>query len=211
MAKKGVKKGTRILPKEVERATGAPREFFSVWVLIAIFAVLELGLIVIMYPSYRVEYHTRAARAAVKKGNYQKARRHYEWIVKNIAPKAETPNRELGTTYMQLEMYEQAIQCFERVLQALPRLEWINSAIGVCYIKLGRPEEALLYFERELAINPLDPHANFYVGQELFNQEKYLEASKHFQRLAYTGLFKKELEQYWSEIEEKVLKNKSRE
>lgn len=207
MAKKRVKKGTRVLPKEVEGETGTPREFFSVWVLIAIFAVLELGLIVLMYPSYRIQHHTQSARAAFEKGDYQKARRHYEWIVKNIAPKAETPNRELGTTYMQLEMYEEAIECFERVLQASPRLEWINSAIGQCYVKLGRPEEALPYFERELTINQLDAQANFYVGQALFNQEKYVEASKHFQRLVYTGLFRKELEQYWSEIEEKALKN----
>jgi len=207
MAKKRLKKGIRVLPEEVEGEAGAPREFFSVWVLIAIFAVLELGLIVLMYPSYRIQHNTQTARAAFKKGDYQKARRHYEWIVKNIAPKAPTPNRELGITYMRLEMYEQAIECFERVLQALPRLEWINSAIGGCYVKLGRPEEALPYFEQELTINQLDAQANFYVGQALFNQEKYVEASKHFQRLVYTGLFRKELEQYWSEIEEKALKN----
>lgn len=206
MAKKRVKKGTRILPKELEGEAEAPREFFSVWVLIAIFAVLELGLIVLMYPTYRIQYHTKTARTAFKKGDYQKARRHYEWLVRKIAPKAPTPNRELGITYMQLEMYEQAIECFDRVLQALPRMEWINSAIGECYVKLGRPEEALPYFEQELTINQLDAQANFYVGQALFNQEKYLEASKHFQSLAHTGLFKKELEQYWSEIEEKVLK-----
>ncbi len=206
MAKKGVKKGIKIPPKEAEGEAHAPREFFSVWVLIAIFAVLELGLIVLMYPTYRIQYHTETARTAVEKGNYEKARRHYEWLVRKIAPRAPTPNRELGTTYMRLEMYEEAIECFDRVRQALPGLEWINSAIGVCYVKLGRPEEALPYFERELTINQLDAQANFYVGQALFNQEKYLEASKHFQRLAHTGLFKKELEQYWSEIEDKVLK-----
>ncbi len=206
MAKKRVKKGNKILPKEIEGEAEAPREFFSVWVLIAIFVVLELGLIVLMYPTYRIQYHTKTARTALDKGDYQKARRHYEWLVRKIAPKAPTPNRELGTAYMRLEMYEEAIECFERVLQALPRLGWINSAIGECYVKLGRPEEALPYFERELTINSLDPHANFYVGQALFNQGEYHNASKHFQRLAHTGLFKKELEQYWSEIEDKVLK-----
>jgi tetratricopeptide (TPR) repeat protein len=201
MAKKRAKKGGKIAPRETEKEKEEPREFFSVWVLIAIFAVL-----VLMYPSYQIEHNTSVARAAMEKGDYEKARRHYEWIVKNIAPKAPTPNRELGTVYMNLGMYEKAIECFELVRAALPRLEWINSAIGQCYVKLGNLEEALPYFQRELALNPLDPHANFYVGQALFNEGKYLEAAKHFQRLAYSGLFKNELAQYWSEIEKKVLK-----
>lgn len=207
MAKKGEKKGTKIARKGVEREEEKAQEFFSVWVLIAIFAVLEIGLVVLMYPSYSIEDHTRAARVAVVKGDYEKARRDYEWLVRKVAPKAPTPNRELGTTYMRLGMYEKAIECFERVREALPQLEWINSAIGQCYIKLGKPAEALVYFERELKLNRLDPHANFYIGQSLFKEGKYIEAAQHFQRIAYTGLFKEELAKYWKEIEEKVLKN----
>ena len=53
--------------------------------------------------------------------------------------------------------------------------------------------------------NPLDPVANFYLGDLFFKEKKYQDATAYFSRVAYLPDYRNRLKPYWDTIEKEVL------
>ncbi len=178
---------------------------FSNKILIVIFVVIEISIIALMYPSYRLSKNHTLARNFSEKGDFQNAKKHY-LLLKGIYPQSETINLELGNVYFNLNDYSSALDCYNIVLehQNTPS-GFLLKNIGICYNKLGKTQEALNYFGKALESNSNDPEANFYYGEHLLNQKKYAEAAKYFERIPSPERFGDKLAGYWREIEKAIL------
>lgn len=81
------------------------------------------------------------------------------------------------------ERYEEALQCFDKVLQIDPEFgdAWYQE--GLVFSTLGVPGEAVKYFDKALEINPDNEDALYNDGLALFRLGRYSEAVEHFNRV----------------------------
>ncbi len=70
-----------------------------------------------------------------------------------------------GNTAARLELWDEAVDHYERSLKLDPQAEDAHLNLGVAYLKLGSPERSLEQFEALLGINPDHPGALLYAGQ----------------------------------------------
>jgi tetratricopeptide (TPR) repeat protein len=194
--------------KAAALATPQSQEFFSPARIIALFAVIEIALILLMYNDYRIGSLRRAGDKAYEQQNYSKALHYYLKLLR-IAPNSVTVNRLVANTYYSMGDLEKASYYYEQVLALDSTLASINGTLGAIYYRKGDPETALKYLEDELKRNPDDSEANFYMGKYLFDKGKYVEAAKYFQHLATNPSYRTRLKPYWKTIEEKVLRGES--
>ena len=173
--------------------------------LITIFLIIEILIIVLMYPNYKVTRNTNLARKYAKEGKFELSKKHY-LILKGIYNDSETINFELGNVYFSSKDYKKALECYLIVFDAQkePSSE-ILRLIGLCYVNLGQKEQALDYFKNTLEKSPNDSDANFYVGENLIQQKNYLDAAKCFQRIPHPENYGEKMKNYWREIEKNVL------
>jgi tetratricopeptide (TPR) repeat protein len=208
--KKAVKPGAKKAAAEMaaSAAEKRSREFFSPARIIVLFALIEIALILLMYPDYRATALRRNGDNAFLEKNYQNALRYYQKLLR-IAPDSSTVNRLVANTYYSLGDLDNAISYYERVLEIDSTVATIHATLGSLYYKKGDIGKATENLLAELKRNPDDAEANFYYGKYLFDQAKYAEAAKYFQRIATNPGYREQLKHYWKTIEAKVLRAQS--
>ena len=81
------------------------------------------------------------------------------------------------------ERYEEAVQCFDKVLQIDPEFEDAWYQEGLVFSTIGAPGEAVKYFDKALEINPDNEDALYNEGLALFRLKKYSEAMEYFDKV----------------------------
>ena len=174
--------------------------------LIIMFGTLLVLIIVLMYPTYHGRWHMNSARAAAARGDNITAYKHYKWLGDNTpAPSSATFHLELGNVCLALGRYDEAVSHFSDVVKKTDAQKGSCSLLGFAYLKTGNIEEAKKQFELEMEKNPLDPLANFHLGDLAFKEKRYSEATAYFSRVAFLPEYKEALKPYWATIEKEVL------
>jgi len=189
-----------------EHPLAPPHEIFTPKRLIIMFGTLLVLIIVLMYPTYRGRWHMNRAKELAAKGDFITAYKHYIWLEENTpAPSSATFHLELGNVCLALGRYEDAVEHFEVLVEKTGGQKGSYSLLGLAYLKTGNVEEAKKNFKLEMDNNPLDPTANFYLGDLAFKEKKYSEATAYFSRVAFLPEYKGTLKPYWATIEKEVL------
>ena len=204
MAKKSSHRKKHPAPQEPIKTE--THEIFTVKRLIILFAVLEILIVALMFPTFRGRWHMNQAKSAAKKKKFEKAYKHYQWLGKHTpAPESATYHLELGNVCMQLESYDEAVNHLKIVITKTDNQKGSNSLLGLAYLKAGNPKHAQRHFAKELEKNPTDAQANFYLGKLAFEAKRYTAATAYFSRVAYLPRYQKRLQPFWRTIEEEVL------
>jgi tetratricopeptide (TPR) repeat protein len=174
--------------------------------LIIMFGTLLVLIIVLMYPTYHGRWHMNSARATTARGDYITAYKHYKWLGENTpAPGSATFHLELGNVCLALGRYDEAVSHYIVVVEKTSAQKGSLSLLGFAYLKTGNIEDAKKNFELEMEKNPLDPLANFQLGEMAFKEKRYSEATAYFSRVAFLPGYKGALKPYWATIEKEVL------
>ncbi|MCX7001294.1 MAG: tetratricopeptide repeat protein [Candidatus Sumerlaeota bacterium] len=183
-----------------------PHEIFTPKRLIIMFGTLLVLIIVLMYPTYRGRWHMNRAKESAAKGDYITAYKYYKWLGENTpAPSSATFHLELGNVCLALGYYAEAVSHFSVVVEKTSAQKGSLALLGFAYLKTGNIEEAKKQFKLEMERNPLDPLANFYLGELAFKEKRYSEATAYFSRVAFLPEYKEALKPYWATIEKEVL------
>lgn len=179
---------------------------FSNKMLITVFLIVEIVIILLLYPDYKVQRAHMLAKQYAANNEYAKSKQQY-MILKGIYPLSLSINLECGYVLYSLKEYNEALNCFTIVMDNTKGdiAGDLYKMIGMCHINLNNKQQALLFFEKAIQKLPNDQDANFYLGEELLRQKKYAEAAKFFQRIPNPQAFGKSLENYWVEIEKAIL------
>ena len=183
-----------------------PHEIFTARRLIIFFAVLEIMIIALMFPTFHGRWHMNQAKQAMRDKNFQKAYKHYTWLGKHTpAGDNATFNLELGNVCFNLKKYQEAIRHYMKVVELTDGQAGSFSQLGIAYLRAGDEPKAREFFLKELESNPRDPQANYHLGKLAFEDKNYTEATSYFARVAYLPHYRKRLKPYWETIERQVL------
>ncbi len=129
------------------------------------------------YGDPRVSYAYATSLAHV--GQKEKA----ATVVARMAQQPLPPEGMLlvGQAYSETGQPQQALDTFQKVLQANPSLPRAHFYAGMAQLKLKQPTKALAEFEAELKINADDAEAQFQLGKMLLEQGKTKEAMPHLE------------------------------
>jgi tetratricopeptide (TPR) repeat protein len=67
--------------------------------------------------------------------------------------------KNLGDAFYRNQEYSQAVELYQKTLQANPRFQQAHSSLGLAYYQLQRYQESLEEFEIVLKLNPQDEQA----------------------------------------------------
>jgi len=193
-------------PVQAARQTSASHEIFTAKRLIVMFGLLECLILILMFYSSHGRWHMYRAKAAANRRDYQTAFKHYKWLEeKTEAAKSATFNLEMGNVCLSIGRYDDAIGYYKELIKKSDGQKGSYSSLGVAYLRKGDKESAKESFLREVDANPLDPVANFYLGDLSFKEKKYQDATTYFSRVAYLPDYRNRLKPYWDTIEKEVL------
>jgi len=100
-------------------------------------------------------------------------------------PKNAGHHTRLGTSYVQVGRYADAIPSLQRALRLDPRSAQAENYLGGALLALGRGQEALVRFRRASALSPRDEHLHFNLARVLERAGYADEAAREY-RLALT-------------------------
>ena len=78
--------------------------------------------------------------------------------------------------FMDMEKYDDAINCYEKILEYYPSDSFALSMIGSCHRHSGRLDNALIYVNKALDINPRDSFLWFNKGMVYYEYKMYTDA-----------------------------------
>ncbi len=87
----------------------------------------------------------------------------------------------LGLMFQEYEMYDQAIESYERAIEINPDFTSAYDNLGVVYAKKGRFGEAIQNFEKAITLDPHFPSPHNNLGATYGEQGRYDEALKEFE------------------------------
>jgi tetratricopeptide (TPR) repeat protein len=181
-------------------------EIFTAKRLIIFFAVIEILIIALMFPTFYGRWHMNTAKKALSEGNYDKAYKHYMWLEKNSpAEESATFNLEMANTCYKLNKYDDAIKYSEILIKKTEGQKGSYRLLGMIYFDNGKLASARAAFLKELEKNPTDPDSNFHLGTLAFDEKKFTDATNYFSRVAFIPSYKNKLKPYWKTIEKEVL------
>ena len=193
-------------PAESPQQEHVHHEIFTAKRLIIMFALLEFLIVILMYYSSHGRRQMYRAKAAARRRDFQTAYKHYKWLEeKTPAAKSATFNLEMGNVCLSLGRYDDAIRYYQELIKKSGGQKGSYSSLGIAYLLKGDKESAKVSFLREMDKNPLDPIANFQLGDLSFKDKKYQEATAYFSRVAYLPDYRNKLKPYWDTIEKEVL------
>lgn len=191
--------------KEKDKAQES-HEIFTAKRLIIMFAILEILIIALMFPTFRGRWHRNQAKGAVEKDNFEKAYKHYDWLGENTpAYKSATFHLEFGNVCYKLEKYEEALGHYQELVELTDGQKGSHLLMGLTYLKLENNEQAREHFEKELERDSASAQANFHLGKLAFGEGEYSLATRYFSRVAFIPSYRRQLQPYWDTIEEEVL------
>ena len=85
-------------------------------------------------------------------------------VTKNLSPEDSTTHYDLGMVYLEMGLFEEAIEEFRLSLRARPRNLAAFEVLGQCFLELGNPEEAIeiLHEGVELPVGVEDDRVGIY-------------------------------------------------
>lgn len=104
--------------------------------------------------------------------------------------KASEANAELGVTYLQRGMLDQAKLKLEKSMQQNPKNAVAVSGYGMLMARLQRAEEAERHFRRALELDPESSEIRNNYGTFLCEQERYEDARRNFLEAARNPLYR---------------------
>ena len=173
------------------------------WPLVAAFVALELFAIAIGLPPWLNDYHRSQGRRLAKEGRYEEAIPHYEYLRRKYQ-ESPTVNLELGLAYLNAGQYEKAVERLVSVTSGPEPPPGVHSKIGEAYVGLGQHDRALMEFNAAQEENPKDPVACYYLGEQLFQNGKLLEAARLLERAAFHSRLGPSAQERLKEIERRI-------
>lgn len=174
--------------KQAEAPTLPPGELPPVsWKLIGSilggFAAVSLLYVLLAWPGYQLNRHTRLAERAVAQEKYADAVPHLQSIVQRY-PKAWMRYRQLGDCYLELEKPEEALEAYRASLKEAPKQD-LNARLGrAFYLKDKGSKEAIGFLQKAFDKDQNDSEVNYYMGLFYMNQREYAKAAARFQAAA---------------------------
>lgn len=191
---------------ESPRQEHVHHEIFTAKRLLIMFGLLEILIVILMFYSSHGRWHMNRAKAAANRRDFQTAFKHYKWLEeKTPAAKSASFNLEMGNVCLALGRHDEAIRYYQELIKKSGAQKGSYSLLGSAYLLKGDKESARASFLREMENNPLDPIANFQLGDLSFKEKKYQEATAYFSRVAYLPDYRNRLKPYWDTIEKEVL------
>jgi len=97
-------------------------------------------------------------------------------------PRSAGNQLALGTSYVQVGRFEEAIPHLEEALRLDARSATAHNYLGGALLALRREQEALVHFRRAVALSPRDEHLHFNLAKTLAQTGQYVEAIREFGR-----------------------------
>ncbi|MFH1753209.1 MAG: tetratricopeptide repeat protein [Candidatus Omnitrophota bacterium] len=94
----------------------------------------------------------------------------------------------LGSIYIQLEMYDEAKGVLREALRLNPRHVYANDNLGISYHNTGDDAEAVKLFNRAIELDPNDPYAYTNLAAVYFKSKMYGEAIKYADKAKERGM-----------------------
>jgi tetratricopeptide (TPR) repeat protein len=87
----------------------------------------------------------------------------------------------VGQVYGEMGNQQQALDNFQKAIQASPSLKRAHYDAGMAQLRLKQPAKAIAEFEAELKLNPDDAEAQYQLGKTLLEQGNTKDAIPHLQ------------------------------
>ena len=84
--------------------------------------------------------------------------------------------------YMANREYDEAIKCYEKILEQDPLDTYVLTNIGTCYSYSGQFDKAIIYVNKAIDINPNYDYLWYNKGYVYFNNNDYENALKYFDK-----------------------------
>ncbi len=205
-------------PGAVELSPETHPHHFQVplWAVIALFLVVEIALILVVYGYGNYRYRTviRSARLAMAENRWQDALQYWAQHVNNY-PGAESAipfRRDRARCYIGLGNYQAALQDLQFILsrqeQGKKDLEVLVD-LAECQAKLARTDDARKTYETVLSIEPGNADAHLFLGRQLLDKGQILEAAIHLQAVPVEK-YPEDLKARWVPYEERFAREAAR-
>jgi len=126
------------------------------------------------------------ANKAADRGRYQQAAKLYQQYLVTVPDSVEV-RRNLGMTYLEMSVVEQAEQHVIEALRLEPNDAWSNLLLGNIYLKHKNDRiVADKFYQRAAAAAPNDPHILSNLGSIVGQEGKYDEARNWFNQAINT-------------------------
>jgi Flp pilus assembly protein TadD len=102
------------------------------------------------------------------------------WVTHD--PRSAANQAALGTSYVRVGRFEEAVQHLEEALRLDPRSANAHNYLGGALLGLRRDEDALAHFRRAVALSPRDEHLHFNLAKALDQTGRSAEAIREFGR-----------------------------
>ncbi len=94
----------------------------------------------------------------------------------------------LGSIYLQLEMYKEAQDSIIEALKLNPAHVHANINLGICYHNTGNDAEAIKFFKKAIELEPTDPYAYTNLAAVYFKAGRYEEALDYSEKARERGM-----------------------
>lgn len=98
-----------------------------------------------------------------------------------------------GRALMGKQLYEEAVTCFDRCINADPMVYEVYIDRGVAYANLDQFEKAQECFQKAIKIDKKNPEAFFHLGNVLFVNDDYVSSIEHYNEAMNLGYQEPEL------------------
>jgi len=198
-----------------EAPAGIPhrrRDPYLLWIILALFVAVEIVVILVNYDKWQYRTVTNDAKQAMAEERWQDALDYWAKHVKNYPGASNSPvlRRDRAKCRMGTGDYTGALEDLNFVLDDLeaagksPDAELLSD-LATTEAKLGRTEKALETYRQVLNLDSTNAEANLYVGRQLLDQGKILDAARYFQAVP-VDKYPEDLKLRWKVLEEQYIR-----
>jgi tetratricopeptide (TPR) repeat protein len=124
--------------------------------------------------------HQQAAQQAQASGNFDKAVREYELLVRAL-PSNGAVQSNLGVALYFHHEPAKAADVFRRAIALDPALYTPHLFLGLALVRLSQPDPAVVELQKAIAINGKDPLAHTWLGYAYTAESRYADAAAELQ------------------------------
>jgi arylsulfatase A-like enzyme/Flp pilus assembly protein TadD len=154
--------------------------------------------------------------AYLKKGNLEKARRHFSKSI-SVDRKFPIPYNNLAAVHFSLfkrtkdtTQYQKALENFKKAIELDPYYSTAHNGLGIAYMQAENYEEAIIHMEKALELQPDLYETLYYLGVAYMNNGDKLTAYAYFNRLKVSPIYHRIKSDAKAKLKEYILKCKPR-
>jgi len=183
-------------------------------VILLVFVIFEVAMILIFQSGDSITWKRELSEidALYEEGSYEAAADRLSEFGEEWPGAKDTFdwNRKMGLYHARAGDWEKAARYYVRAAEINPDAPNVHARAGEAFYKTGKREQAIEHLVQEIesthrAVGDHD-RANYYLGLDLMNEGRFVEAFQHFQAISDREAWEEELEEVYQDVDEELLR-----